>query len=388
MKRFFKKVMSVYNHNFTSRRIVVHPLVKGMPNVILDFKKAIDNPQRLSIARRLIKAYSVAKKSEGSTALHLPKNDLWTGLVEKEFAPLLGILKSEDATGLAKFLLYFGEKYTWFGGVTLSVDGFNYNKKASLVALSYLDKLVCLAESLGVLPLENPEQLGRWGKNIYVDVNEIIDGIEREIGIALLPPYGSVPVTGIDTKRGPLHYRHINSLYAALRVRSLIPDQGSICEYGGGLGLVAYYANALGCPNYTIFDLPLINLFAGNFLIHTLGADAVRLFGEESQTAKVQVLPYWECMNVHDGAYSLALNQDSFPEIDPTLVFAYLRQIKRTTTMYFLSMNQEGQASMGSRSQNAVPDLLRGFPDFQRVYRMKYWVREGYVEELYKLYGK
>ncbi|MBL0059877.1 MAG: hypothetical protein IPP35_12470, partial [Elusimicrobia bacterium] len=161
-----------------------------------------------------------------------------------------------------------------------------------------------------------------------------------------------------------------------------------ICEYGGGLGLVAYYANALGCPNYTIFDLPLINLFAGNFLIHSLGADAVRLFGEESPTAKVHVLPFWECMNVHDGAYSLALNQDSFPEIDPVLVLDYFRQIKRTTTMYFLSINQEGQAAMGSRSQNAVPDLLRGFPDFKRLYRMKYWIREGYVEELYKLHGK
>ena len=38
------------------------------------------------------------------------------------------------------------------------------------------------------------------------------------------------------------------------------------------------------------------------------------------------------CRRERDKAFTLALNQDSFPEIDETIVRDYLRQIRRTTT--------------------------------------------------------
>ena len=57
----------------------------------------------------------------------------------------------------------------------------------------------------------------------------------------------------------------------------------------------------------------------------------------------------------------------------------------RTTVSYFLSINQEAQAPMGPRTQNSVPAIVSVFPGFRRLYRMKYWIREGYVEELYGL---
>jgi hypothetical protein len=367
-----------------SRWIVAHPLKPRVLKIALASQQAIDRPERLPIARRLIKAYARAKAHEDSSKLQKPEDDMWTRLIEREFKQLLQILKSEDVDELSKFLLHFGEQYTWFGGLTLSVDGFNaMQKDSSFIALTYLDKLVCLAESLGVLALENPEHTLSWGENLYVDADEILDRIEKQIGISVVPPIGAVPVTGIDTSRGPLHYRHFNSLYAALRIKALLPDSGAICEYGGGLGIVAYYANKLGFQNYTIFDLPLVNLFAGHFLMNTLGAEAVRLYGEDSQTASVNVLPYWECMTVPTGAYSLSFNQDSFPEIDPKLVLNYLQQIERTSTKYFLSINQETQATTIAAMQNSVHALIRNFKNFHQVYRMKYWIREGYVEELY-----
>lgn len=387
MRRAVARVCSRDNYEVGKfRPRVVHPLVKGMPKVALTSQQAIDRPGRLPIARRLIKAYTRAKADEGGAKLQPPQDDLWTNIIDKEFQQLLQILNAEDAEALSRYLLHFGEQYTWFGGLTLAVDGFNNKQRdPSSIALSYLDKLVCLAESEGVLSLENPEQSKKWGENLYVDVNELLDGIEKAIGISVAPPIGAVPITGIDTNRGPLHYRHFNSLYAALRIKALLPGNGAICEYGGGLGLVAYYANKLGFPFYTIFDLPLVNVFAGHFLMNTLGAGAVRLYGEDSQTANVNVLPYWQCMTFPSGVYSLTLNKDSFPEIAPKLVLEYLRQIERTTTKYFLSINQEARASMGSRRQNSVPALMRSFEHFHRVYRMKYWIREGYVEELYEL---
>jgi len=368
-----------------SRRLFAHSSVRGKPSIQLISQSAADRPQRLLIAQRLIEAYLSAKSDECNSKLQLPKNDLWTNLIEAEFKQLLQILDSKDAKALSQYLLHFGKEYTWFGGLTLSVDSFSRTRRTSSIAISYLDKLVCLAESLGVLQLENPEQSDEWGKNLYVDVNEILDNMEKEIGIPLALPNQPIHVTGIATSRGPLHYRHFNALYAALRIKSLLPNGGAICEYGGGLGLVAYYASRLGFTDYTIFDIPLVNVFAGHFLMNVHGVDSVCLYGENCGSTGLKVLPYWRCMDVPAGIYSLAINQDSFPEIDPALVTEYIRQIERTTTEYFLSINQEAQASMGSQNQNSVLEMFRNCNGFHKMYRMKCWTREGYVEELYRI---
>jgi len=337
----------------------------------------------VATAKRLLDAFAKAKADEGSARIQRPREDLWTRIVEAKFEQLIEILDSQDASALSNYLLHFGEEFFAFGGLTLTVDGFLRESGSSSVALGYLDKLVCLAEAIGVLPLENPEQPRGWGENLHTDLEELVDRIERAIGIDLLLPAGAVPVTGIATSRGPVHYRHINSLYAALRLRALAKAGGAVCEYGGGLGLVAAYARKLGVPAYTIFDLPLVNVFAGHYLINTLGSEEVQLYGEDGHRP-VRVLPYWQCMDQPDRAFSVAINQDSFPEIDPILVSEYLRQIERTTDRYFLSINHESQASMGTRAHTRVPELVRGFESYRRLYRMKYWIREGYIEELYE----
>lgn len=367
------------------RRLMAHPVVMGRPNITLSSVDAEDSPNRLSTAQRLIDAYTLASKDEAVAKLRAPQDDLWTNLVDANFGELLQFLKSKDAEALAEYLLHFGKKFTWFGGLTLSIDGFNRRRAHSAIAISYLDKLICLAEAIGVLPVENPEQLDTWGENLHVDVEETIRAIENSIGIDIAPPLGAVPVMGIDTSRGPLHYRHFNSLYAAVRLNDILIERGPICEYGAGLGMVAFYANRLGLRDYTIFDLPLINVFAGSFLINTLGSDAVSLYGEPASADTVKVLPYWQCLNVAPKYFALSLNQDSFPEIDPWLVSEYLKQIIRTTTKYFLSINQESQAPMGTRKQNFVPAIAETMGALQRSYRMKYWIREGYVEELYEI---
>ncbi len=372
--------------NLKWRRIVAHPLMKGMPRISIVSQKAIDGPERLATATRLLKAYALARNDEINSKFQQPKDDLWTDLIGRELKDLLRILDSGNAGELSNYLLHFGESYTWFGGLTLSIDGFNHQGTApSSVALSYLDKLICLGEALGVLSLENPEQRARWGENLYCDINEVLHGIESIAGISLALPNGVIPITGLKTSRGPLHYRHFNSFYTAFRAKALIRDSEAICEYGAGLGLVAYYACMLGFRDYTIFDLPIIGVFSGNFLINALAADAVCLYGEHSRTAAVNVLPYWSCTDVPSRKYALAINQDSFPEIDSSVVSEYFRQIERTTERYFLSINQEAQAPMGSRHQNSVSAMLRSFKDFHQLYRMKYWIREGYVEELYEI---
>ena len=90
------------------------------------------------------------------------------------------------------------------------------------------------------------------------------------------------------------------------------------------------------------------------------------------------------CRHDPAGAFTLALNQDSFPEIDETLVREYLAEIRRTTTTYFLSINHEVEHAKTNEARHLnVSTLLGRDAGFRRLYRMPYWLRRGYVEELY-----
>jgi putative sugar O-methyltransferase len=180
-----------------------------------------------------------------------------------------------------------------------------------------------------------------------------------------------------------LHYRHFNALYSAL----LAAGVGKrICEFGAGLGLTAMYARRLGASDYTIFDLPLVNVIAGNYLLRALGENAVSLYREPDTPDTVRVLPFWMCTSQPERRFDVALNQDSFPEIDETLVRRYLDEIARTTTGHLISINQEARAPIsGAPPHLWVSQLLSGDRRFQRIRRSPYWIREGYVEEIYRL---
>ncbi len=116
IEKLITKILSQKNKEvLNSLHLMAHPLVKGMPKVRIVFHKAIDNPERLPIAQRLIKAYSLAIEDEGTAKLQLPQNDLWTHLIDTELKELLHILKSKDINALSNYLLHFGEQFTWFG---------------------------------------------------------------------------------------------------------------------------------------------------------------------------------------------------------------------------------------------------------------------------------
>ncbi len=75
------------------------------------------------------------------------------------------------------------------------------------------------------------------------------------------------------------------------------------------------------------------------------------------------------------------------PEIIQATVEDYLRQIRRTSRRYFLSINQEGGAFAGRPElrQIIVPQLAAAVGGFKRQARYPYWIRKGYVEEVYEV---
>lgn len=360
-------------------RLMAHPVRSPLPDVELSSAPAIDTPNRVQVAKRLLDAYHKALSDEKFSNLKRKGEDLWTGLLRKELPDLMRSIDQRDPDRLAQVLLNFGKTYVWYGGITTCVDGYNKNLDRKQVAITYLDKLVSLAEALGVIPLENPEN-GPWGENLHLDPALLVEKIEKELKIKIAAPIGIIHTDGVQIPNGVFHYRHINALYSAIRIARLSKAGDCVCEFGGGLGLTAMYAQRLGLGNYVILDLPVTCLLAGHYLLHAVGEDQVTLYGEkQKQSTTIKLLPFWECSNLPGDHFPIIFNQDSFPEIAENLILEFLNQIKRIGTKKFLSINQE------YFYPKTVKRLIDQSQGFQEIYRHKLWVREGYLEELYKI---
>lgn len=139
-------------------------------------------------------------------------------------------------------------------------------------------------------------------------------------------------------------------------------------EIGAGLGRVAFFASKLGIKNYTIIDIPLTSLAQSYFLGTVLGDEAISLFGEEERG--IRILPPSAFLDGTE-TYDLILNADSFPEIDLETSGRYVQAIARRSKQ-FLSINHEG-GGVPVRFQFQTPP----------TYRFPYWLRRGYIEELF-----
>ena len=361
-----------------TERLMSHPVMVARPKVLLASEPAISKDNRISVAERLIASYHKSIEDEVYSSLRREGEDLWTGLLRNELPELISCVENRQPVDLADYLKNFGQSYVWFGGITTCVDGYNKNLDRCNIALTYLDKLIALAESIGVLNYESPEY-GSWGENLHKDVNQLIKDIECVLEINIAPPLGIIHTDGIASSYGVFHYRHINALYCAIRMSKLNPKHGAVCELGGGLGIAALYARRLGYKDYTLLDLPISCLLAGHYLLHAVGEENICLYGETLREDCIKIMPYWECRNLESKHYEITVNQDSIPEIVDNLVYEYLTQIKRLTKSAFLSINHE---YFFPRTVNNYTLKSGGF---QQIYRSKCWVREGYIEEAYKI---
>lgn len=200
------------------------------------------------------------------------------------------------------------------------------------------------------------------------------------------------------TVQGEDEYRHLKRSasyrrFVARMAKDVLPKEHkvSVCEIGGGVGRLAYWATRFGIGKYTLIDLPRINLLQGFFLLKALPDAKVYLYGEpflhdDDHTTCVYVMPHHACVH-SSGQFDLVVNQDSFPEINATIVSNYLSWIK-VSTRSFLSINHESEPhSVNGALQNNVPELIARVGGFLRRSRQLYWLRKGYVCELYDIVG-
>lgn len=252
--------------------------------------------------------------------------------------------------------------------------------------LNVIDKLMALADALGCTTVQCPEQ-GPWGYR-RLDVDGLFAQIESRIPFDVTAPKAGGGSYGLLTRAGVLTERNLQAISTVLRVHRLLEEapRKSVAEIGGGIGALTYYLAKAGMDSTHLFDLPIVSVVQGYFLMKSLGAEQVCLWGEEASQARVSVSPWWAFETMPDQLFTLVVNQDSMPEIDREISLGYLKLIKRKATDYFLSINQEAQApNRENRRQSVIHELVDAVGGFRRLSRERDWMREGYVAETYQI---
>jgi hypothetical protein len=182
--------------------------------------------------------------------------------------------------------------------------------------LSTILSLLSLAESLGVVRMENPEQ-GDMGYALAEGVDSLAAKIEAALQISIDFPRVGAPF-GIRAGARLIPAEAPGDIYGAVRVRDAFTlhlseegrTQPRIVEIGAGYGGLAMWLLRLEeqVADCTLVDLPIVNVMQGYFLSRALGVDAVSLWGEPPR--RVSVVPNVGLRSIEPG-YQVLVNKDS-----------------------------------------------------------------------------
>jgi len=245
------------------------------------------------------------------------------------------------------------------------------------------DLLVRLAEALALVVLELPDgRFGEtWGLNIDLPTSEVVEIIERHVGmiVAIDPVHRGL--IGLDFGGRLITGRMVHAVYLAHRANQLVAgiDAPRLLEIGAGLGYAAYYAHCLGLRDYTIADLPMTNVAQAYFLGRALGTDAIVLEGEtmDARDASTRIkIATPRALREPTAVFDVVLNVNSLTEVGPELAEEYAQLILAIAPT-FLSINHEVNTF-------TVSGLFR---ESATIDRFPYWLTKGYAEELIRRRG-
>jgi hypothetical protein len=339
----------------------------------------------IAICERLIAAYHLALRSERQGK---SSDDMWSIHAHEYHQEVCRALESRDPSATLRVLAgMFTDPVTT--GLALgrgTYDACVAHPRAT--QLDWHDKAISLGISLGMVAAQCPEQ-GEYGTLLDLDSPSVLGMVVKHLGVSLAPPQCG-GIFGVETMGSIYPVNYLLHICTAHRLRSLIAAaQGSSAclEIGGGVGFLAYAALVMGIRRFSIIDLPISNVLQGYYLLRSQFSDRVRLYGEPAKEgdSSIDILPTTSIDELPARSFEIAINQDSFPEMGRAVAVNYLRQLP-TLAKTFLSINQESQTRISdSFSQNWTHQLCAQNPSMRLMYRAPYWMRKGYVEELYAM---
>ena len=241
-----------------------------------------------------------------------------------------------------------------------------------------IDKILNLAEYLGILRHNNPEKYRIIFKKPSLD--QLINEIEKKLNIELKFRNVFPGEKGVNTQKGIISNREIQAIYQAYKIKEICKKNNykNILEIGGGLGRTAYYCYRFGIKNYTIVDLLIPRVCQLNYLSRILNEEIIinetQIANLENLENKIKIISpnYLFDKNMK---YDLIFNSDSITEIDTITQSKYINFIKENAK-YFYSINHES-------NKNKVNDLFSN-ANVHEFERNLYWLRRGYLEEHFK----
>lgn len=333
--------------------------------------KPLQTDDKLLI-ERLKKFYTICDANfEGN------KDSVWSGIFMRLHGEIHSAFINADDKKIADILRNPGGYNLFYGFENLCRDLLKSKRLEDILEPELtMDSLISLCEAVGVVPVANPESL-KIRKAITPEI--AIQFLEKEFGFELSFPNPFEGECGLKTKKGIISYRAIQAIYQAWKISQIVKDIPSpkVLEIGGGLGRTAYYSRQFGIRDYTIVDIPMSSLSQANFLGRVLPQNDLFLLGESMQDGdtKLKLIHTNEFFS-SGKKYDLIVNVDSLTELNIEIARQYIRKIGEVGDI-FLSINHENNSF-------TVNSICKENSRLLKLYRQPYWLRRGYVEELFQ----
>jgi hypothetical protein len=319
---------------------------------------------------RVMDSYQVAAKEFGGSG-----NSMWTSIATRQ-RDIHQALMSDNSVILRRILSSPERSYLYYGVDNLFPDHIDEMRRSpadlKVHAALLADHILRLSEALAVQRILRPTGAqGDFGPG-PIDTEELLEKLEQRLGVSLNFPNPFSGEFGLPTSRGLISYRSLLAIYQAWRLKALLAN--SVLEIGAGMGRTAVFANLLGVKDYVVVDLPMTIVGQACFIAAVLGESAVHMIGDQT-TAKevIRLVPPSRLSSVST-RYDIILNVNSMTEMDIKDARVYADFIKANTNQ-FISINHE-------TNEFCVRDLFNN--DEIQIQRFPYWMRTGYVEEIFK----
>lgn len=241
--------------------------------------------------------------------------------------------------------------------------------------------LVKLAQAVGVCGVQNPEGGANpcaVNSSCELTDSELLWKIGTKIKINLPDFVGGRKETMTDY--GIITARHCYNLWILKRIIDLFPLRSdrrvSVIEIGAGMGLLGYFLSKIGHYDYTIIDLANANAIQAYFYHKNLPEKQLILSGEVKNpfdsrySQAIKILHASDFENIPTGRFNIMINMDGLTEMNPGDAFRY---VNSDCAKLLLSINHD-------MNDFRVIDICK---TRKLEYRYPFWIRDGYVEELY-----
>lgn len=366
-----------------------HDIRKLLPGRI-EVARRLDSTEDLDLARRVIEYWrSVNVRAEETSGV---SHELWRVIIDRFHRELIDVLRAGDPEQVLAFLKIVASSNAAAGvgaltDMIVDADG----GKVGIEIVTAYDKLLCLAELWSALGFYNPE-LQHVDGNAGLSIEAVLRRIDERLGMPLAAPPAPGGAIGLRTNRGVFTSRDLIYAYAYRRLATLKSSYSCplIVEVGGGLGVGAHFAKLFGLSPLVLFDLPNMSVVQAYVSARVCGMGRVAMAVDGPRFLKMAAMPFDVLVTTNSATLSglpmgsLVLNIDSFPEIGSQAACVYLETL-RSRRAIILSINHEAGASMppGPRRLAPISELVRDVGGFSTMYRAPFWLRAGYVEELF-----